>query len=317
MNLSIIVPIYNAERFLKKCLTSIFKQITKEDEIILINDGSTDNSLYICQQFKKKYNNNKVILVNKKNEGISIARNTGIKLASGDYIFWVDSDDYLSDNCIKNVKIIIKKYNTDIILFDFYYKKNNFLKKDTAFRNKLSGALEKSFLMKEIAQDSFKSFLWRTVAKRYLYKNIKFPLGIQMMEDFFMYHRIFHEANSFFYIKKHLYYYRLINSSLSHKNKNVSLLYKIVLERNSFFEKYYSNNIAEKYRIVPVISAICLFKDRKNLDERMYLYYKRLIRKYLYFLLTRKYLSINKKIQIIIAAFSRSLLIKVRQIYNK
>lgn len=92
---SIIVPVYNVEKYLDKCLFSITKQLFSDFEVILINDGSTDNSKSICENYAERYENVKV--VNKENEGLASARNTGIEIASGEYLIFVDSDDYIAD----------------------------------------------------------------------------------------------------------------------------------------------------------------------------------------------------------------------------
>lgn len=112
IELSFIVPIYNVELYLEKCLESILSQeISKE--IILINDGSTDNSLNIALEYAYKYDF--ITLIHSKNEGQSSARNKGIKLAKGKYIYFVDSDDYLSENILPSVLLRVDKNNADII----------------------------------------------------------------------------------------------------------------------------------------------------------------------------------------------------------
>jgi glycosyltransferase involved in cell wall biosynthesis len=310
MKISIIIPIYNVEKFLNKCLKSVLEQIEQEDEVILINDGSTDNSFNICKSIKKMYENNNIILINKKNEGVAIARNIGLEKATGDYIFWIDSDDWLDENCIKFVKNAIEKTKADIILFDFY----NVIEKDIkpCFIFEKSKMLSKREVLIDVAQDSFRSLLWRTVVRRELYEDIYFPEGVQMMEDFSIYHLLFHKAKTFFYIRKPLYYYRIINNSLSQKKKDGLSIYNISLRRNEFFRINYPE-MKEKYRIVPLLSASCLDIDLKliNINPQFY------IRKYLFFLITRKYFSLNKKIQFILMSISTILLKEIRSFYEK
>ncbi|WP_302048290.1 glycosyltransferase family 2 protein [Megamonas funiformis] len=314
MKLSIIIPIYNVEKFLNKCLISVLKQIEKEDELILINDGSTDNSFNICKNIKEKYKKNNILLINKKNEGVSVARNIGLKIATGDYIFWIDSDDWLNDNCIKLIKNTIEKTKSDIILFDFYNVSKKNIKLTFIFEK--SKMLTKKDILIDIAQDRFRSFLWRTVVKRKIYEDIYFPEGVQMMEDFSIYHILFHKANTFFYIKKPLYYYRLVNNSLSQKKKNIELIYNISLQREEFFRKNYPE-IDEKYRLVPVLSASCAILETYKIKNEKYGDPKKLIRKYLIFLLTRSYIGINKKIQFMLVLISKNILKLVRIFYNK
>lgn len=106
MKLSLIIPVYNVEKYLEECLDSVIMQIIVDMEIILIDDGSKDNSGKICDKYAEKYNFIKV--VHKKNEGVSVARNTGIKMAQGNYIFFLDSDDMLAPNILKKIEEDVK-----------------------------------------------------------------------------------------------------------------------------------------------------------------------------------------------------------------
>lgn len=99
MLISVIVPVYNVEKYLRKCLNSLAEQTYKELEIILVNDGSTDSSGSICDKYAKK--NNNIIVVHKKNAGLGMARNTGLDHITGEYVTFLDSDDYLSSTCIE------------------------------------------------------------------------------------------------------------------------------------------------------------------------------------------------------------------------
>lgn len=314
MKLSIIIPIYNVEKFLEKCLNSVLKQIEKNDELILINDGSTDDSYNVCKNIIEVYKKNNIILINKKNEGVAIARNMGLKKASGDYIFWIDSDDWLDNNCIKFIKDTIEKTKSDIILFDFYNVNKKSIKPSFIFEK--SKVLNKKDILIDVAQDRFSSFLWRTVVKREIYENIHFPEGVQMMEDFSIYHLLFHKAKTFYYIRKPLYYYRTVSNSLSQKEKDVMLIYNISLQREKFFRKNYPQ-IEEKYRIVPLLSSACAVLEINTLKYEVYGNPKVLIRKYFRFLITRPYLNFNKKIQFLLLLISPKVSRKIRNIYGK
>lgn len=116
ITISIIIPIYNVERYLEECLESVVNQSDSFDEVLLINDGSTDNSLLICERYTSLYNNIK--LINKKNEGPSIARNIGMQYASGDYIMFLDSDDFLRLDSVKILKNHLQKIEFDALFFD-------------------------------------------------------------------------------------------------------------------------------------------------------------------------------------------------------
>src|SRR5574344_1021790 len=115
--ISVIVPIYNVEKQLRKCIDSLINQQLKDVQIILVNDGSTDNSAEIAKEYANRYEN-KIIFLNKENGGLSDARNYGIKYAQGDYISFVDSDDYITPN-LYNDLIAYTVENYDVIKFKF------------------------------------------------------------------------------------------------------------------------------------------------------------------------------------------------------
>ena len=110
---SIIVPVYNVEKYLRKCLDSLINQTLKDIEIICINDGSTDKSLEILEEYKNR--DSRIILLNQENSGQSIARNNGIKKATGEYIGFVDPDDWVENNMIKCLIDEIKSEKVDLV----------------------------------------------------------------------------------------------------------------------------------------------------------------------------------------------------------
>lgn len=314
MKLSIIIPIYNADIYLENCLKNIVKQINNNDEIILINDGSTDSSLDICNRYKSIYKNIKVI--DKKNEGVSIARNVGLDLAIGDYIVWIDSDDWVNDNYIFLVKKYLKETEVDILIFDYYEVrkvKDNYQYKYKKYKE-YGGFIAKDMIMVDIAQDAFSSLLWRTVVKKEIYKNISFPVGKQMMEDFSIYHMLFDKAKTFFYLKKPLYYYRVLNNSLSHKNlQDVYSMYNISIEREIFIKGKYPN-IDEKYRMIPVFINACLLVGKGYLskEKEKNIYMK--MKKNIFFILSRSYINKKKKFQMMVYIISPKLLYVIRRL---
>lgn len=114
---SVIVPVYNVEEYLNQCIDSILEQSFSNFELILVNDGSTDNSLSICSEYKNR--DERVVLINKKNEGLSASRNRGLLEAKGDYIIFVDSDDFwVGQNALQEITDLIYKTNVDIIIHE-------------------------------------------------------------------------------------------------------------------------------------------------------------------------------------------------------
>ena len=141
IKLSVIVPVYNVENEIKKCLDSLISQTIKNIEIIVVDDGSTDNSPVLVDQYSKQYNNIRVI--HQSNRGLSGARNAGLNVASGEYISFIDSDDYVDLNMFKTMVEYAEKYDADIAVcgrIDEYpdpsKNKNSYtLEKPTLFSN--------------------------------------------------------------------------------------------------------------------------------------------------------------------------------------
>ena len=109
--ISIIVPVYQAEKYISKCIESIVNQTYKNLEIILVDDGSTDRSGEICDEYGKK--DNRIVVVHNKNKGVSVARNCGLDIATGDYITFVDSDDYIDLQMYSEMMKVVEKYSCD------------------------------------------------------------------------------------------------------------------------------------------------------------------------------------------------------------
>lgn len=123
--ISIIIPVYNVEKYIDKCLQSIFNQTFKDYEVIIVNDGSTDNVEAKINPYVKKYKNIKYI--RQKNQGVAAARNKGLANASGEYILFVDSDDFLKEDLLEKVHKRIVETNSDMVIFSYcdYYGENN------------------------------------------------------------------------------------------------------------------------------------------------------------------------------------------------
>lgn len=179
IKVSVISPIFNVERYLPKFLKSIENQILKDIEIILVDDGSTDKSLQLCQKFAANYENVKVIHQN--NGGVGSARNKGLSLATGKYIYFCDPDDYLEKNLLQDNYILAEKNKAQLVIFGFYvenqnYKvvrrlspKNNVYKENISFRP--------AFI--ELYHESILYFVWNKLYLRTSIKNLKFDNGCE------------------------------------------------------------------------------------------------------------------------------------------
>ena len=119
-NYSVIIPVYNAEPFIYKAIESLKNQTYTNIEVIIVDDGSTDNSYDKCKYLIE--NDHRFKLFHKQNGGVSSARNYGIKKSSGEYISFLDSDDYIDKNCFNRINSIIKKYNPEIVRYNYVSK---------------------------------------------------------------------------------------------------------------------------------------------------------------------------------------------------
>ena len=204
---SIIVAIYNVEMYLEKCIESIMVQSYKNLEIILINDGSTDNSLEICKRYALK--DNRIILINKENGGVSRARNVGLNIAKGDYISFVDGDDYICKDMIKKMVENIEKNNFDMSICGYR------IFSDESSKTKISDSSEKNIIMNsdEVLKKIFNSneingFLWNKLFRKSIFEKIRLPEDMNVCEDLYIVCKILTNNLNIYYTSMPLYNYR-------------------------------------------------------------------------------------------------------------
>ena len=208
--LSIVIPVYNVEYYIAQCLESILNQSFKDLEIICVNDGSTDNSLSVLQDYKAK--DDRIIIIDQKNEGSGVARNAGLSIAKGEYVYFVDGDDWLEDNALEKAVLKSDELNTDILIFGglSYYEGKG--KNGGYSANKLPKKyLDKVFSAKEIKKDIFKfpSTAWTKLYRRdFLIKNnIKFQ-DIKAGQDQLPFFHSMIKAERIALLPENLYCYR-------------------------------------------------------------------------------------------------------------
>lgn len=226
IKISIIVPIYNVEKYLSECIDSLINQTYKNIEIILVDDGSTDKSGKICDEYAKK--DSRIIIMHKKNGGVSNARNKGIKIASGDYIAFVDSDDWIKTSTFENLVIQIKKYKPDLIKFS-YIKKCGALEKQYKFTTEVNKLILKKQYEDLIYKNIFPTYdlsnSCNCLFKTSVVKNIKFINKIKFGEDFMFMIDALLVSNSILFINDSYYYYR-VNMQSATNTINLEKLFK-------------------------------------------------------------------------------------------
>lgn len=185
IEISIIVPIYNVEKYLDECLNSIYAIKNMKKEVILINDGSTDNSTIIAQKYKNKYSN-ETILVNQENSGLSSARNRGLEIASGKYISFIDSDDFIEGKKFKELKKILEEDDLDILISNAQYYPNTKKMHRGVYEGIKSGV---EILVEMLKKKDYREVVWKNLYKReFLNENgIRFIEGLLHEDTPFMF----------------------------------------------------------------------------------------------------------------------------------
>lgn len=211
MLLSVIIPIYNVEQYIKECFDSLCKQPGADIEYICIDDGSTDNSGKICDEYAKR--DNRFVVIHHTNKGVSAARNQGLLYARGSYLAYVDPDDFVSDEWYINIKECVQQTDCDILIFDYKIIKNN-KKIDKQYKNESGKINTKEFLYDIVDDQKIQSQLWQKVFKRELFDGIVFPTNVVCMEDYAVLHDIIEKSKNIYYMQNYLYFYRVRNDGL-------------------------------------------------------------------------------------------------------
>lgn len=251
---SIIIPVYNVEKYLDRCMQSVFLQSYKNLEIILIDDGSPDSCPRLCDIYGK--NDKRVKVLHKKNEGLGVARNSGLALATGKYVLFIDSDDYLSEKMVEKLVYQAELMNADIVYCGYFYETSNHkwievrdFEKEQTFKGNDIDAVSLAFITN---QNKLKVRLQRTVWHALYSKaliddeDIRFPSERQIpSEDLIFQSRISKFANIISFVPDCLYYYCLNNNSITMNFKKDRYL-KLVNEKNELL-RIYSNKGVDRY----------------------------------------------------------------------
>ena len=223
MRFSIIVPVYNSQRFLRNSLNSVTRQSFRDYEIILIDDGSTDKSGSICDDFAK--NNKNIIVIHKQNQGQIAARTDGIKKAVGEYIVFVDSDDILEPNALEVLNNKIDQYHPDGVIYENSRMTAHGIVKlhsGTNFKEYL--LTDKAALYREILSTSSHCAVWKKAFKRSMFttSGLEHLFNLRIGEDFYQTMDLISNASSVLFIPDDLYCYRNNPGSILHRERMAS-----------------------------------------------------------------------------------------------
>lgn len=233
---SVIVPIYNVEKYLEKCINSLLSQTLEDIQIILVNDGSKDNSGNIAKEYEKN-NKDRVIYVEKENGGLSDARNYGLKYATGDFIAFLDSDDYIEKNAYEEMYNKVIEENADYVECDFIWE----------FPNKIRVDKQYPYKNKKEMLSFVRVVAWNKLIKRQLItdNNLEFPKGLRYEDVEFTY-KLIPFINKFAYVDKPFIHYVQRKGSIANvQNERTAEIFTVL---DNVIEFYKKNNIYEKYR---------------------------------------------------------------------
>ena len=214
--LSIIVPVYNVEKFLRECVESILSQSFTDYELILVDDGSTDNSGPICDEYSKL--DNRIVVIHKKNGGQSSARNIGIDKAKGDYLTFIDSDDYLADKYTFEPNINILQSQRSLSFVQYPITRTGIVceKRKTIICDKS----EMFKLWLTPPTKTLTNYVCDKIFRKEVFENIRFPNN-QIFEDRYVFSMIIKECNSIYINDFGLYFYRTNATSTTHQKRTM------------------------------------------------------------------------------------------------
>lgn len=240
VNLSIIVPVYNVEKYIKECIDSILNQSFQDFELILVNDGSTDSSGKICNEYSKK--DDRIEVIHKDNGGLSSARNAGIEKAKGLYIGFVDSDDWIHENMYSHMIDYANIQNADIVVCNIMSMRKN--GNEIPYTNI---KYDISFTREEAMSELFKNEIilfsaCNKIFRREIFDGLRYKEGI-ILEDMDLSYKLFNKANKVYYIHNPYYHYRYNDASILRSKFNLTRLDEYMVRKEMY--EFYRSEIPE------------------------------------------------------------------------
>lgn len=303
--ITVIVPVYKVEKYLSRCVESILNQTYQNIEILLIDDDSPDNCPQICDAYAKDYPNIKSIHLKNSGIGVSDARNTGLNNAKGDYIAFVDSDDYIHRDLFLKLICAIEK-NPEVNLAIASYQK---ITGDTQIDESSLPSTDVIFLndmgaMNLIIEDQNMTAVWSKLYRRSVFENLRFPTG-KHNEDMFLMPFILQEASKIAYSPLPLYYYYQDNESLCRSKFNYNML--DMLEALNGWNKFVAvkypsllKKVKSHYYTSVLNSCQYLANKKDSIGVERFEYYQSEINAEFSILIKSKFLSASNKLKLIL-----------------
>lgn len=244
VKLSLIVPVYGVEEYIPKFLASLEKNLRPGVEVLIINDGTKDNSAIIADKFANK-NCNYVKVINKSNGGVSSARNKGLEIAKGEYVIFPDPDDFLAEDYVSNILKAIDDFNNpDMIFFDYYVGSENIGFKQIVVHDSSKGiVLKERFIRELIRGKGIGGSVWNKAIKKSLLRGMLFDVNTRYGEDYEFLTDLLIKLDRIVYIPEPLYYYVIRETSITHTltDNDLFKLCELVFERQNKYSKIYQD----------------------------------------------------------------------------
>ena len=240
--ISIVIPVYNVEKYLKDCMESVLAQTCTDFEVILVDDGSTDGCPGICDAYAAQ--DARVQVIHKANGGLSDARNAGTEKAAGEWILYLDSDDYLEKNALETLAKLQQEYQSDIVISNYSYLYDDHEDiAETQYR--MTTEFDNPSAMEALITGKIQNFAWGKLIRTDVAKQHSFPKG-KIFEDHYWTHEVFAEADTLVFCPVSLIHYRQRNNSISY---TMNLERLDILDgwsvRTEFLEKNYPDLVIE------------------------------------------------------------------------
>lgn len=262
--ISIVVPVYNVEKYLDKCIQSVVDQTYSNLEIILVDDGSPDNCPAICDEWAKK--DSRIRVIHKANGGLSDARNYGIDAAKGDYIMFVDSDDYLSINICTYLCKLVENHNADFAVCDAYEFEEGEIPEKVVYGEPT--IYEGEDVVNQLYNTKV-PYLMTATGKLYkmkFFENLRYPVG-KLHEDEFVFHYLIGMTQKFVHLDAKLYYYLQRQGSIMNglTIKNFKHRLEAFKDRYNYLEENFKNN-HEKNANLYLLQLRNTYSNARNLN---------------------------------------------------
>ncbi len=322
IDLSIIIPVYNVEKYVGECLQSLVDQTVDNYEIIIVNDGSEDRTLEICKEFEEKYDFIKII--SQEFKGPGAARNIGIRNSVGKYIGFVDSDDYVKKDMFKKLLDSAKKDDVDIVICNFmkYFEES---KKLIPFSLGLDENIiyTNEELMEAYLSSKINSLAWNKIYKRYLFDDILFDEGIYY-EDIYPAYKLIEKSKSGKKINDYLYTYRIRKNNITSKfdSKKVYDLNSAIVRVDKAYRKNpnFKLKLLEAFNVSYIKLSLDLYiknmsYDYKKIYKKFDEYYKDYYIPSLASIILNRYIKKSNKLRYIL--FKLRILPIIKKVRNR